>query len=105
MGFIFAEKEGMAVGWTPWSLVSDTNNAKIVLNSPAVLSGIVVDANNKPVPSADVRLFQSAMKKEYDYVGNFLGAKPFNLFATTTDESGKFIFSNLPQGMMCRVFA
>lgn len=93
-GYVVAEKEGLALGWSKWDMRKGSVELEIKLTVPNALAGVVVDENDKPVPAARVSISYLHINKQYL-------PRPFapSLLSTDTDADGKFTFTNLPLGM------
>jgi len=90
-GYVIAEKEGFALGWSRWDMRKGSVELELELGVPNTLAGVVVDENDKPVPAAQVRIYMLLKNKQYLI-------SPFapTLLSTDTDAEGKFAFANLP---------
>jgi protocatechuate 3,4-dioxygenase beta subunit len=92
---ILAEKEGLAIGWTNWRLNENLNNVEIKLEQAKLLTGTVVDDEDKPVADAEVGIafmFVRAGEQPRYLIGG-LSLEP--LMAKTNAE-GKFSFDRIP---------
>lgn len=96
-GYVVAQREGLAIGWSRWDMRKGGVELEIELSEPNVLAGAVVDENGKPVPAARVSIYMLLIgegeNKQYL-------SRPFTptLLSTETDVDGKFKFTNLPLG-------
>jgi len=94
-GYIVAEKEGLALSFANWRIREGDKELEIKLGRPEELSGVVVDEDDKPVADAQVSismLYIGTMQEERG-VG---GPLAIELFTSTTDAAGKFIFTKIP---------
>jgi len=93
-GSFVARKEGLAMGWIAWRLQGD-EEADIRLGAPKQLVGTVVDQAGAPVPDAEVGIPITIVGKAEDrrYLSIFVAPK---ILTTTTDDSGKFLFADMP---------
>ncbi len=93
--WIVAYKEPLALAW---KAIGGNADVQLQLDRPQLLGGIVVDDANQPVAGACVRLClkNETMAGHSAWVrGVFLpGDEPWQV--TTTDNSGCFLFKNLP---------
>jgi len=93
-GSIVARKESLAIGWIAWRM-QGSEQADITLGDPKELAGVVVDEAGAPVPGAEVGIPLTIMGKAEDrrYLSIFVAPK---VLSTTTDDSGKFVFPDMP---------
>ncbi|MHC4648196.1 MAG: hypothetical protein ACYTBJ_22270, partial [Planctomycetota bacterium] len=93
---IVAEKEGLALGWVSWEMLTDAR-LRIQLAEPEQLAGVIVDGHGVAVAHAEVRavLFEKKTS-EKDKTTWLPGLKPLQSLASTTDDKGRFHFNKIP---------
>ena len=93
-GSFVARKEGFAMGWITWRM-QGSEEGEIRLGDPNKLSGTVVDEAGEPVANAEVGIPLTIIGKAEDrrYLSIFVAPK---ILRTTTDDSGKFVFADMP---------
>ena len=94
-GYIVADKEAMAYGFGNWDMREGDKQLDIELGEPKQLAGIVVDDNDTPVSGAEVRIAFLIIGAMSDQRG-LAGPPAMNMFATTTDNAGRFEFTRIP---------
>ncbi len=88
---IAACKPGFGVGCA-WVSLQRTQGIEIALTREAVLTGIVKNAKNEPVPGANISLTMAAGTDVAS------GVVVNGLISTTTDTAGRFALGGLPVG-------
>jgi protocatechuate 3,4-dioxygenase beta subunit len=93
---ILAEKEELALGWAIWRF-RENLDIDITLGQPKVLSGTVVDENQKPIAEAEVGIAYMTMHTTHGQPRFMLGDLPLKLLKARTDTEGKFSFDRIPE--------
>ena len=94
VAIIIAEKEGLALGWVNWRL-HENLDVEITLGRPQILSGTVVDENQKPIVDAEVGIaFMEIRTKEGPQ--HLIGDMSLESLTARTDTEGKFSFNQIP---------
>jgi len=92
---IVAEKQGLALDWASWDMVTDAK-VQIELGGPEKLEGTIVDERGQPVRDAEVRVClyrrQDGITKDW-----LPGIHPLQSLGATSDDDGLFRFNNLPK--------
>jgi protocatechuate 3,4-dioxygenase beta subunit len=93
-GYITTEKAGLAIGFANWRMRLD-QELEIKLGQAKQLEGIVVDQSDKPISSAQVSIWSLVVGEGRDQQ-NLSWPVAAELLTSTTDHSGRFIFTNIP---------
>jgi uncharacterized GH25 family protein len=97
--FLIARKPGLAAAWTQ-VMANLHPEPRLVLTSPSVLAGKVVDEADKPIANAEVTVMMAnveAVKEDGSRSFEYLGDKPArDLFAARTDADGRFRIQGFP---------
>ena len=99
---LVASKPGLSIAWTVWypQLSLDEDPVELTLTAPASVSGVVQDADGKPVADAEVWVMLAYRKGKHAVYGawsplnNLLGHR---LLATRTTAEGRFRLERMPQ--------
>jgi hypothetical protein len=97
-GYIVAQKEGLALDWTVWSMREDAEFT-LELGAPEKLAGRIVDEAGRPVVGADVRahLLRTVKAADAQEESQWLpGIGPMQALAARSNDQGAFVFANLP---------
>jgi hypothetical protein len=97
-GYIVAAKDGLALGWGTWEMYK-LKEVKIKLGKPKRLEGVILDEAGEPIPGAAVRANLLRTTKRFfrkDMQEWLPGVAPLEWLGTSTDDKGKFRFSNIP---------
>jgi protocatechuate 3,4-dioxygenase beta subunit len=93
---VVALKPGFGLGqWRNWTSGPGTD-ITVRLGRPATLGGRVVDDTNRPIQGARLRIRSSAIEEGLP--------EPTACVSASTDEQGRFSFSNLPKGEIVDVW-
>ncbi len=93
-GYIVAEKAGLALGFANWRMRQD-QELEIKLGRAKELAGIVVDQDDKPIAGAEVSIWLLVVGEGQDQQN--LGRPVVSeLLTSTTDQSGRFVFTQIP---------
>jgi protocatechuate 3,4-dioxygenase beta subunit len=93
-GYIVAEKAGLAVGFANWRM-RQNQEVQIKLGQAKELDGVVVDPNDEPMAGAAVSIWSLAIGEGQDQQ-NLSWPVASELLTSTTDQSGRFVFTNIP---------
>lgn len=98
---VFARKTGLAPAWaTYWNLQTDPPEEKLVLNVPGTISGMVVDAAEKPVSDAKVFItaaYAETLAEEGGTKYAYLSSLPAReQFSAITSADGRFRIEGCP---------
>ncbi len=97
-GIVVARKEGYSIGWDNWSLKRNLDS-KMVMTSPMMLSGCVVDDSDKPLSGAEVSLgYISVGGTQRQHYIKSIG--PVGQLMARTDSNGVFRFEAMPGDTM-----
>ncbi len=91
---IVARRPGLALGWGSWAMREDQQQ-DIRLTEPKQLSGVVVDAEGKPVLDATVFVAAGQIGTREDEQRYVLAPLSRRLLSTRSDASGRFVLSGL----------
>jgi len=92
---VIVGKKGLALGWYHYIYRGELTPT-IRLGEPSLFRGTVVDEAGHPIAGASVRVcLKSRMMTEDTDIAPL---DPENWFITSTDENGKFVFTNVPKG-------
>ena len=93
-GYIVAEKAGLALGIANWRMRQE-QELEIKLGQAKELAGIIVDQSDKPISGAEVSVWSLVIGEGQDQqnLGRPVAAE---LLTSTTDTSGRFVFTNIP---------
>ncbi len=94
-GYIVARKKGMAFGFGNWDMRQGSKELEIKLSQPKELAGIVVDENDRPVSGVEVSIAVLLIARIDDQRG-LTGPTALDMFASTTDRTGRFGFTRVP---------
>ncbi len=98
---VFARKPSLAPAWaTYWNVQTDPAEEKLVLNVPGTISGLVVDAADKPVQDAMVFITTAYAETAAEEGGTryaYLSSMPAReQFSAKTSADGKFRIEECP---------
>ena len=94
--WVVAGKKGLALGWQWTRMAGSGADLTVRLHEPAVLAGVVVDEQGKPVAGATVR-----PSLKMNWMGGSIGVRfdePREWFTARTDDQGRFRFEHIPAG-------
>jgi len=94
VAIILAQKEELALGGADWRL-HENLDVEITLGRPQILSGTVVDEDQKPVANAEVGI-AIMIVHTHEKTRPLLGDLPLKLLKARTDTEGKFSFDRIP---------
>ncbi|MHC4713502.1 MAG: hypothetical protein ACYTAN_09585 [Planctomycetota bacterium] len=90
---VVASRDGLAIDWA--MLGERGDEVTLVLGKPAALAGRVVDHSGESVRGADVRaLLVKGPRRAQQF---FFGLEPVSELVSTTNEEGRFRFTNLSE--------
>jgi protocatechuate 3,4-dioxygenase beta subunit len=93
---ILARKRGLAMGWSLYMMRDSGKLPDIMTGPPRQMSGVVVDADNKPVSDATVFVAAGTTGKLTDNGRTLMGPVARLVLSTKTDAQGRFSFDDLP---------
>ena len=94
-GLVVARANGLAVGWSNWSLVGHQKMALRLMDA-AGIGGVVLDEDGRPIAGAEVRatLFE---KTEAEEQGGWVpGIAPLDWLLAASDAEGRFRIESVP---------
>jgi hypothetical protein len=91
---LIAHKNGLSLNWQRIRRRDNISSCLLRLSRPAILAGRIVDTNDRSVPHA--RLHVCLAREDYRYGGESL-PEPEDWLWTSSDETGRFSFRNLPE--------
>ncbi len=94
--WLFAEKEGLAIGFASWDMKS-SQTRNITLGAPTPLGGVVVDEHSEPISDATVSIYLLRAERggQEHGLSMYLARR---LLTTRTDAVGRFTFLSMPAG-------
>lgn len=98
---VVATKSGFAPAWRTFQSAPDRSLDPLILSTPTVLAGVVLDENNRPIANAEVSVSMALDKGDTEGFEdrNFLfGNAAGLLFSARTSEDGRFRIENFPPG-------
>lgn len=98
---VVASKSGLAPAWKSFQSAPDHPLDPLVLSTPTVLAGVVLDENNHPLANAVVIVSMAMDNSDIEGFGerNFLfGKAASQLFSARTSDDGRFRIENFPSG-------
>jgi len=93
-GYLVAEKQGLAIGFSGWDLRQD-RKSDITLGEARPLAGVVVEESGQPIPDAAVSIYLLQTGDTFQQRALGMRLAP-QLLTTRTDGAGRFAFTNLP---------
>ncbi|MEN6384259.1 MAG: carboxypeptidase regulatory-like domain-containing protein, partial [Phycisphaerales bacterium] len=96
-GMIIVQKDGFAISWDNWDMRNDKTST-LTLEKSYEFYGIVVDDANNPVKDAEIQIAMLIIGDiRNSNEGRYLmAAEQLDMFKTTTDANGFFVFKNIP---------
>lgn len=105
---IVATKSGFAPAWKTIQSTPDTPLDPLVLTTPAVLAGVVVDDHDHPLANVEVSVSAAVDKSDgtWGVQPNYLfGKAAQQLFSARTASDGRFRIENFPAGAQANLDA
>jgi protocatechuate 3,4-dioxygenase beta subunit len=93
---LVARKPGLAMGWALHPTRDTDKQRDIILGQPKQMSGVVVDANNKPLDGATVFVTSGTFGESEDVSRLLIGPLACRLLTAQTDTQGRFAINDLP---------